>query len=201
MRIATVLIAATALPVCLSACATTGGGYGRAEVIRYHLGEPLERGTVVVEPAEGGDGLSGQPFAQAVSRQLGGAGYVPAAPGGTVQFIAVVDVRRRAFDGPPRQSGLSIGLGGGSYSGGRHGGGIGLGGGVSFPVGGSRRNVAEDTELSVTIKRRADQSPVWEGHAHMVAGRDTTQVAVAEKLAGALFTGFPGESGRTIEVR
>ena len=197
MRIPVALATAAAL----TACATTGGYTRPAEVIRYHLDAPLERGTVVVQPAEGGDGLSGQPFAAAVSRQLGGAGYTPAAPGGEVTFIAIVEVRRRPVEGAGRGSGFSIGIGAGGFGGGRRGGGVGFGGGVAVPVGGGSRTVAGETELSVTIKRRVDQSPVWEGHARTVAGRGVPDGAVAEKLAGALFTGFPGESGRTITVR
>jgi hypothetical protein len=106
----------------------------------------------------------------------------------------------RSVDGPPRRSGFSIGLGAGGFSGGR-GGGVGFGGGVGIPVGGARNRQAEATELSVTIKRRVDQSPVWEGHARTAVAGDVPREAVAEKLARALFTGFPGESGRTIEVR
>ena len=196
MRLAATLFAAATL----AGCATTGGVGRPTEVIRFHLGEPVARGTVVVQPADGGDGLADQPFAAAVADQLGRNGYVPAAPGGAVDFIAVVDVRHRQFDGPRRRSsGVSIGIGGGGFGGGRSGG-FGLGGGVSFPVGGSRASGPEGTELSVTIKRRVDQSPVWEGQARLVENGRTPRIAVAEKLARALFTGFPGESGRTIDV-
>ena len=200
MRIAPALLTTALLTTAiLTGCATTGVTGGPAEVIRYHLDQPLERGTVVVQPADGGDGLSGQPFAAAVSRALGEQGYVPAAPGGEVQFLAIVDVRHRDYPGG-RSSPFSIGIGLGGFSAGRHGG-VGGGGSVGFPVGGSYRPGPTGTELSVTIKRRVDQSPVWEGHARTVAGRGVPEGAVAEKLAHALFTGFPGESGRTIEVR
>lgn len=195
MRVPAVLIAALAV----SACATTARP-GPTDVIRYHLGEPLPRGTVVVQPASDYQPLSSQPFADAVARQLGTVGYVPAAPGGAVQFIATVDVRRTAQEGPPRQSPVSIGIGGGGFSGGRRGG-FGLGGGVGFPIGGGRPTQVIGTELNVTIKRREDQSPVWEGHARTVGGRPEADAVVADKLARALFTGFPGESGRTITVR
>ena len=60
------------------------------------------------------------------------------------------------------------------------------------------------SELSVTVKRRADQSPIWEGNARAAAdvrSSDAQTDALAARLARALFTGFPGESGRTIEVR
>ena len=201
MRIPAALLAPLALGAALSACATTGtASGGPAEVLRYHLGEPLGRGTVVVQPADGGDGLSAQPFAAAVARAIGTVGYALAPPGGDVQYIAVVDVRRRPVAARPRRSGFSIGIGAGGFSGGRRGG-VGLGGGVAIPVGGARSDVAADTELSVTIKRRVDLSPVWEGHARAVADRGAPTDTVAEKLARALFTGFPGESGRTIEVR
>ena len=57
------------------------------------------------------------------------------------------------------------------------------------------------TELNVTIKRRSDQSPVWEGHARTFANRPDADAAVADKLTRALFAGFPGESGRTVTVK
>ncbi|WP_425230919.1 DUF4136 domain-containing protein [Sphingomonas sp.] len=197
MRALAVLFAATSL----AACATTGGaGAGTpADVIRYHLGEPLPRGTVMVQPAAGGDGLAYQPFADAVSRSLGGAGYAAPVPGGDVQFIAEVSVARvsRAEHRPPP---FSIGLGGATFGGGRNSG-FGLGGGVDVPVGRGRTVIFDSTELSVLIKRRADQSPVWEGHARTVDRQTADKQVLADKLARALFTGFPGESGRTITVR
>jgi hypothetical protein len=199
MRVSAVLLAALSL----SACATTVRN-GPTDVIRYHLGEPLERGTVVVQPsgdARYGSALSSQAFVDAAARQLGTVGYIPAAPGGTVRFIATVDVRRGAQEGPPRPSPFSIGIGGGGFSGGRRGGGIGIGGGVGFPIGAGKRTQILSTEMTVTIKRRVDQSPVWEGHARTVGGAPEADAVVADKLARALFTGFPGESGRTITVR
>jgi hypothetical protein len=194
------LLPLAAAALALTGCTTTGSGGGSAEVLRYHLGGAVERGTVIVQPAAGGDGLSGQPFAAAVSRQLSQIGYDPAPPGGAIQFIAVVDVRRSTQEGPTRQSPFSIGIGGGGFSGGR-GGGVGLGGSVGFPIGKARRTQVYGTELSVTIKRRVDQSPVWEGHARTLQRRPAPEGETAEKLAAALFSGFPGESGRTITVR
>jgi hypothetical protein len=196
IRTLALLAAAT---VGLAACTTMGGaGAGPTDVVRYHLGAPVERGTVIVQPAEGGDGLSGQPFAAAVARELGSVGYVPAAPGGAVQFVAIVGVRRSYQEGP-RRSAFTIGIGGGTFGGGGNGG-VGLGGGVGIPVGGKRTQYI-GTELTVTIKRRLDQSPVWEGQARTVARGPAGDAAAADKLAAALFAGFPGESGRTITVR
>lgn len=200
----TLILLATA-GTALSACATTGG-LPPAEAIRYHLGPNVERGTVVVQPVTSGGAppsLEYRTYADAVAAELARNGY-PAAPAGTrPQFVATVDFRRGTEMGPPRSSPISIGLGGGSFSGGRRGG-VGLGGGVGFPIGGGRGREIVVSELKVTIKRNADQSPVWEGSARAAADADRPEAdtpALAQRLATTLFTGFPGESGRTIEVR
>ncbi|MDP1027120.1 DUF4136 domain-containing protein [Sphingomonas sp. KR1UV-12] len=203
-------IAVLALPLIaltgLSACAT-GPTLPPTDVIRYHLGEPLERGTIRVEPlaAEGATpSIEFKTYAAAVETQLLRNGYALPAAGAQPQLVATVSFNRANRVGPPRSSGLSIGLGGGGFSGGRGGGGVGLGGGIGIPIGGSRNSALVESELAVTIKRRADQSPVWEGRAHAIADArkpDADVQAQATKLATALFTGFPGESGRTIEVR
>ena len=189
----------------LAGCATTVP-LPPTESVRYHRGpETVGRGTVAVQPlAAGPVSLEFETYAAAVRGELARAGYVLAAPGATPQYIAVVSYARSNRAGPPKRSPISIGIGGGSFSGGRRGGGVGLGGGVGFPLGGGGGSTVVVTELSVTIKNRTDQSPVWEGQAQTAAdaaraGADAS--AQATKLAGALFAGFPGESGRTIEVR
>lgn len=191
----------------LAGCATTAGT-PPAEAIRYHLGEPIARGTVVVEPLQTTAGvppsLEYRSYAAAVEAELLRNGYSRAAPGATRQFVATVAFRRGNEVGPPRRSPISIGIGGGGFGGGRRGGGVGLGGGIGFPLGGGRAQELVVSELSVTIKRRADQSPVWEGNARAAAdvrSSDAQTDALAARLARALFTDFPGQSGRTIEVR
>jgi len=190
----------------LSGCATSGG-LPPAEAIRYHLGPNVERGTVAVQPLTAGGApasLEYRTYADAVAAELARNGY-PAAPTGTrPQFIATVNFRRGTEVGPPRSSPISIGIGGGGFSGGRRGGGVGLGGGIGFPLGGGKGREIVVSELGVTIKRNADQSPVWEGSARAAADARRPEAdtpALAQRLATALFTGFPGESGRTIEVR
>lgn len=190
----------------LSACTTTGRT-APAEVIRYHLGAPIARGTVEVQPMTGGNApasIEFKTYAAAVQSELLKVGYTPTAPGTTPQFVAVVSFTRGLREGPPRAAPFSIGLGAGGFSGGNRGGGVGLGGGIGIPIGHRRPLEIVVTELGVTIKNRADQSPVWEGHANTAADSrrpDATAEAQAGKLSRALFTGFPGESGRTIEVR
>ena len=185
----------------LGACATTAP-LPPTEVVRYHLGEPIARGTIAVEPMAASTqpaSLEFQGYADAVRGRLLANGYAAAAPGARAEFIASVAFTRTTQPGPPRRSPISIGLGGGSFSGGRHGG-VGLGGGVGFPIGGGRGRDVLVAELSVTIKRSADQSPVWEGRAQGVSDIRAADEQ-AGKLAAALFTGFPGVSGRTITVR
>jgi len=191
----------------LAAC-STAGGIPPAEAIRYHLGSPA-RGTVAVLPAvepgvppRADPGLEYRAYADAVGAELARNGYPPVAADTQPEFIASVAYRRGVQYGPPR-SNFSIGLGGGGFSGGR-GGGVGLGGGVGIPVGGGRGREIVTSELMVTIKRRVDQSPIWEGQARAAADGKRPEAdtpALAQRLAAALFSGFPGESGRTVEIR
>ena len=189
----------------LGGCATTLP-LPPTESVRYHRGaETVGRGTVAVQPlAAGPVSLEFETYAAAVRAELARNGYRPAPPGAQPQYIAVVSYARSNRVGPPRRSPISIGIGGGGVSGGRRGGGVGLGGGVGFPIGGGGASTIVVTELAVTIKSRIDQSPVWEGQAQTGAdarraGADAS--AQAAKLAAALFQGFPGESGRSIEVK
>ncbi len=191
----------------LAACTTVS--LPPTEVLRYHLGEPIDRGTVAVQPLSTGPAsLEFKSYAAAVQGELLKSGYGVPAAGAKPQFIATVAFTRTTQAGPPRQSPISIGIGGGGFSGGGGrrggGGGVGLGGGVGFPIGGGGRSAILVTELSVQIKRSADQSPVWEGRAQSFTDArkaDATTDIQAGKLARALFMGFPGESGRTIQVK
>ena len=203
-------LAPLALLALLPACATTAS-LPPTEVLRYHLGEPIERGTIAVQPlvtdttaAPVPASLEFRSFADAVQRELLRNGYAPVQPGRQPQLIATVNFTRANRLAPPRRNPVSIGIGGGGFSGGRRGGGVGLGGGVGFPLGGGGAREVIETELAVTIKRRADQSPVWEGRAHAFVDPRRTDAAgdaTASRLAAALFAGFPGESGRTIQFK
>ena len=204
MSVRSILVLALA-GASLTACATAPS-LPPTEVLRYHLGEPLDRGTIAVQPLSGGApaSLEFKSYAAAVQGQLIKVGYNPPAPGAKPMLVATVAFTRTTQAGPPKQSPFSIGIGGGGFSGGRGGGGVGLGGGVGIPIGGGGRDAILVTEMAVTIKRSIDQSPVWEGRAQTFADArkpDATSQIQAEKLARALFAGFPGESGRTIQVK
>lgn len=189
----------------LAGCATTAP-LPPAEAIRYHLGQPIARGTVAVQPLETTPGappsLEYRTYAAAVETELLRNGYTLAPPGTLPEFLATVTFRRGTQAGPPRRSPFSIGLGVGGADFGRRSA-VGGGLGVGIPVGGGGASQIVVSELEVAIRRRADQSRVWEGQSRAAAGArnpasDTG--ALAQRLARALFTGFPGESGRTIEI-
>lgn len=173
------------------------------QTTRFHYDAMQARGTISVEPLAGGASASIEfkTYAAAVEAELLRAGYTSPAPGGTPDYIATVSFSRAERPLAPKRSPFSVGIGGGGFTGGG-GGGVGLGGGVSFPIGGARNRVGIVTELSVRIRRGPDA--LWEGQAQSLTDTSAPNVdaqAVAARLARALFTGFPGESGRTIEVK
>jgi hypothetical protein len=186
----------------LSACVAP---IGPVEVTRFHATNiaGLGQGIIVIEPAPGSDStsLEWQSYQAAVQQQLARLGYsaAPAGAGaGGAGQVALVGVSRQTFR-PDRNGGpVSVGIGGstGSY-------GTGLGLGIGFDLSG---RPAEQTaiRLSVTIRDRAAQTPLWEGRADFSV-RSSAPLAqtrlAAPKLAEALFARFPGNSGETISVR
>jgi Domain of unknown function (DUF4136) len=194
-------------------CATdgSGGGMGPAgissavSVTRFHLGQPIARGEIAVEPldpAQGNDPNFPR-YAAAVEGQLQTLGWTIARGNARSEQVALVGVDQGTREDFGRRSGLSIGLGGGVGFGGRHsGGGVGLG--ASVPVGRSRAREVVTTQLAVRLQRRSDGTAIWEGRAQSEARTSTPaadRVNAVTRLAPALFQGFPGESGRTIRVR
>ncbi|RZM02486.1 MAG: hypothetical protein EOP68_21065, partial [Sphingomonas sp.] len=99
----------------LAAC-TTGGGLPPTQVLRYHLGEPIDRGTISVQPLTTGDApasIEYKTYLAAVETQLLRNGYALPAAGTQPQLVATVSFTRANRLGPPRRSPISIGLGGG----------------------------------------------------------------------------------------
>jgi len=215
----------------LTACATTPRS-GPVEVTRFHLGAPLETGTIAVEPMQRGTvgrygtygsnvgvepspqnpqqrvpietGLEFQNYANAVQDEALRHGFTTASTPMSSQYLAVVGYSRQFRETTPQSSGVQVGLGGGGGGGGYRGGGLGLGGGISFPIGRPKYRAIALTDMQVQIRRRSDQTIIWEGRAQTSAderARDAQPDMVARKLAAALFQGFPGESGRTITVK
>ncbi|RHW18808.1 DUF4136 domain-containing protein [Sphingomonas gilva] len=185
----------------LAGCATT---VSPVEVTRFHLGEPIARGTIMVAPlGEAAPSLEYASYAAAVEQELARAGYSVAQGNLGTEFVADAGFTRANRVGGPERSPVSIGIGAGGFSGGRRSG-LGLGGGLSFGIGGGKGGDIVVSELSVRIKRRQGDEVIWEGRAQTEA-RGSNPAAqpgiAAEKLARALFAGFPGRSGETITVK
>ncbi|MEQ1497604.1 MAG: DUF4136 domain-containing protein [Novosphingobium sp.] len=188
---------AAAMIASLGACVTP---VGPVEVTRFHGPDisALGKGTISVEPAPGadGNGLEWQAYKAAVMRQLIGLGYTEASPGVGAQ-VATMILSRRTIE-PAGSSPVSVGLGG---SAGTHGGGLGLGIGLNLsPKPGQQ--IA--TDLAVRIRDRTAGTVLWEGRASFVVSAKSPLAATAlgaPKMSEALFQGFPGRSGETIEVK
>ena len=200
-RVPTIAVFASLGALALAGCTTTPS----TQVTRFHLPQPIARGQIAVEPLLPGDrgSLEFQSYASIVGAELARVGFTEAPGLAASEQVAVVSVERASREGASRGSGLSIGLGLGGGSFGR-GGGVGGGGGVSFPVGRARANLIDATRLVVQIKRRSDSTVVWEGRAETSARSGTPAAEPANavrKLAAAMFADFPGESGRTVNVK
>lgn len=194
---------AAATVTLLGALALTGcvAPVGPVEVTRFHVPDTarLGRGAVAVEPAPGmtADSLEWRTYAAAVGRQLTLAGYSERLAGAGDQ-VALVRLQRQTYRPDRRRGPVSVGVGGSTGS---YGSGVGLG--VGIDLSGPPSDVVE-TELAVTIKDRASGQPLWEGRASFVVTAKSplanSQLGAA-KMAEALFKGFPGNSGETIQVK
>lgn len=206
MRFGFARVAVIGLAALASGCATGAGSGGGAtaasgvEVTRFHLGNDPARGVIAVEagdPAMRGSMEFGSHSA-AVARELARLGWTVVPASGRSEQVALVRVSQGVRQGGGRRSGFSVGVGGGF--GGRN---AGVGGGVNIPIGGARPGQVVVTELAVRLQRRSDGTSIWEGRAQSEALAGTplaNPAAAVNRLAGALFQGFPGESGRTIRL-
>lgn len=180
----------------------------QTRVTRFHLNQPIAPGEVVVEPRDPtlAKDLEFQSYATIVQGELTRLGFGAARDLTKSELVAVTDVRRYSQPVGQARSPLTIGLGGGSFSGGGYGGGVGVGvgGSVAFPIGKPRQNYEDITELSVQLKRRSEGTVIWEGRAQTGARSGTAAAAPEAQvrtLATALFRDFPGRSGETITVK
>ena len=107
------LIALTAA-IALAGCATTDR---TAEVTRFHLGQNIPVGAVSVIPASGAasSSLEYRSYADAVAHELAGIGFLPVGANMQAAYVATLTVDTVLAPGPVKHSGLTIGLGGGSY--------------------------------------------------------------------------------------
>jgi hypothetical protein len=183
----------------LSGCVTP---VGPVEVTRFHAPDiaALGKGMIEVVPAPGSDGnsLEWQSYKGAVLRQLVLLGYAEAAAGSASGQVAELRLARATYR-PERSSGpVSVGVGGSTGS---YGSGVGLGIGLNLSP---KPAEQVETQLGVMIKDRSSGQSLWEGRASFTVSIKSplsdTGLA-APKMAAALFQGFPGTSGETIEVK
>lgn len=191
-------VAALASAALLASCASTRQS---ADVTRFHLGQQIARSSVFVTPANPAQAasLEFRTYAVAVGDELRQLGFAPAASLAQAELVGVLDVGQTTRESLSRGSGLSVGIGGGTF--GRN---VGIGGGVTIPIGERKPNDIAVSMLSFQLKRRSDNSVIWEGRA-MTEGRAGSPAGalgtVVPTLADALFRDFPGPSGQTVRVR
>ena len=188
---------AIACAALLAGCTTTY--VSPVEVTRFTGDQPqmLGSGPIVVQAGPGApaDSLELNVFRDAVARELQELGYVVI--NGEAPQVAEVTVDM--FVEQPGYSNSPVTVGGG-VAGGSYGSGAGVGVGIDLSPKPTERF---HRELRVMIKPAQGGTALWEGRARFAAtansGFAETQAA-ATKLADALFGGFPGQSGATIEV-
>jgi hypothetical protein len=188
-------IAAAAL---LAGCTTTY--VSPVEVTRFTGDQPqaLGLGPIAVRagPREQSDSLEASVFRDAVARALQSQGYVII--NGEAPQVAEVTVDQ--FVEQPGHSNSPVSVGGG-VAGGSYGSSAGVGIGIDLTPRPSERL---HRELRVMIKPAQGGTALWEGRARFAASANSdfaATEAAATKLAEALFGGFPGRSGETIEVQ
>jgi len=199
-RTLVVLAGAAALAGCATAVPSV-------EVTRFHVAAPVPRaGSIAVEPQPGppDDSIEYRTFAGAVGQELQRLGFTDETGLATFRasdYVALIAYDREVVSvaaSMPRRSPVSVGVGGST---GHYGSGMGLG--IGIDLSGKPKDTVV-TRLSVQIRRRSDNQPVWEGRAQTSGkvGSPASQAGLAApKLAAALFGGYPGTSGETITVK
>lgn len=192
------ILVALAATAALAGCVAPTGP---VEVTRFHVPDTraLGKGTIAVVAAPGQDAASLElrTYQAAVSRQLALIGYSEVVAGSAGQ-VAEVRVGRETFRPERTRGPVSVGVGGSTGS---YGSGVGLGVGIDLS---GPPPAQTTTSLAVVIRDRVSGSALWEGRAGFTVRADSplaTAPLGAAKMAEALFKGFPGNSGETIEVK
>ncbi len=192
MKTAFVRSAPLLLAAALAACASGGGkqrpATGGVDVARFHLGEPVARAQIAIEPFDKADANRPEfpAYTAAVGRQLSRLGWTVVPSTSQSEQIALIDLEQGSREAIAALSAARIGRG---LS-------------AAAPAGTSANVTA--TLLEVAIRRRSDGTVFWEGRAvdeARTGGAGAARTAAVERLAGALFRDFPGESGRTIRLK
>lgn len=173
-----------------------------ADVTRFHLNQPIPLDTVsVVLAGVTAPTLEEELKRKAVADELARLGFRPVPNDGSSAYVATLKAEQTSRESAPQQgSPINIGIGGGSF--GRN---VGVSGGINFPLGGGARSGPRvlSNLVMLELKRRSDNSIVWEGRAMQeVSEKDPAAspgVGIS-RLVKALLTGFPGASGQMVKV-
>ena len=195
--------------LCLATVGVTACAAGpRVEpvtVTRFHQTTALPQlgnGTIFVESAPGtvagpgGDSLALAPYKAAIAAELATLGYRETS---RTDALQVAQVRVERFEQRPGGRRGPVTVGGSAGTGG-FGSGVGLGVGIN--LGGGERTMI-GTDLAVSIRDKMSGDVLWEGRASLNASDNSQYADVnanAAAIAAALFRGFPGNNGETIEV-
>jgi hypothetical protein len=178
------------------------------EVTRFHTPESViaaAPGPIAVRAGAGLEqgALETQVWLDAVSAALSRQGFTVVGDAPRIAEVTLdQSITKNVRSGSG--SGVSVGVGAGSGGGwyGRRSG-VNLGLGIGFQIGGKHAGERLDSTLAVAIVDSAG-AHLWEGRAEAAPkarSKDAEPHRLADELAAALFSGFPGESGATIGAR
>jgi len=179
----------------LAGCASSASR--GTEVTRFHLNQPIASQSVQVVPGPGqkAESIEYKSYLQIVKDQLTATGF-DVVDSDDASLQALLSVTREVQQVAPKSSGLSVGIGMGSF-----GSSGGVSGGVSAPVGGKGGGEVFVTTLAVQLISTAKNESVWEGEAINTAeAAPGVPIETVRMMAEALFSDFPGESGKTISI-
>jgi hypothetical protein len=182
--------------VALAGCATNTG----IDVTRFHLNQPIPSDSIELQPAPGVDanGLEFRNHAAVVAADLVVAGFRQPERPGMSGYIGVLRVEQTSQFRQGNSSRATVGIGAGT--GGSN---FRIGGNMQVPVGGNQSNMVLVNSLSLQMRRRSENTTVWEGRAvEQVSGNaQGTLNAAVPRLSRALLKDFPGPSGQTVRVQ
>ena len=176
------------------------GGLAPIEVTRFHLNQPITRGSIVVVPNDPSlaTNIEFRTYQRTVEQELGNIGFGAPVGGAPSEFVATMIYGQTQQSSAAPTTQATVGFGFGGFNSGS----VGAGANVAVPVG-RRDNLVAVNALSMQIKRRATMSPIWEGRASTSAPAGSPQAALSatiQPLSRALLKQFPGVSGMTVRV-
>lgn len=185
------ILAASMLAATLALSACSSGTY--ADVVRFHTNQPINRGTLFIQPADPAiaNSLEFRTHAESVAVEMRRLGFQTVPDAGQAQYLAILDIAQT--DGSTvTRPGTTVGVPVGPTI-------------IATPVGRGPRNTTERTStVAVQIQRQADSVKIWEGRASKTANagsQEATLTWAVPALAGAMFRDFPGKPGATVQVR